>query len=37
MSLSKALVNYATKMEYLNNVSDDEETREPIDSLQLLL
>ena len=35
MSSSKTSVNYATRMEYLNNVPDDEETREPIDSSQL--
>ena len=33
ISLSEASVNYATRMEYLNNVPDDEKTREPIDSL----
>ena len=35
MSLSEALVDYITRMECLNNVSDDEETREPINSSQL--
>jgi len=35
MSSSEASVNYATRMEYLNNVPDDEETREPINSSQL--
>ena len=35
MSLSKALVDYATKMEWLNNISDEDEFREPIDSSQL--
>ena len=32
ISSSEASVNYATRMEYLNNIPDDEETREPIDS-----
>ena len=35
MSSSEALVDYATKLECLNNVLDDEETREPIDNSQL--
>jgi len=35
MSSSEALVDYATKMEHLNDVPDEEETREPIDSSQL--
>ena len=35
ISSSKISVDYATRMEQLNNVPDDEETREPIDSLQL--
>ena len=35
MSLSEALVDYITRMECLNNVSDDEETRKPINSSQL--
>ena len=35
MSSSKALVDYTIKMECLNNVSDDEKTREPINSSQL--
>ena len=35
ISSSKALEDYATRMEYLNNVSNSEEIREPIDSSQL--
>jgi len=35
MSSSEASVDYATRMEWLNNVPDDEETREPINSSQL--
>ena len=35
MSSSKASVDYATRMEQLNNAPDDEETRELIDSSQL--
>ena len=36
MSLSSdASVNYTTRIEQLNDVPDNEETREPIDSLQL--
>ena len=35
MSSSEALVNYATKMEQLNNLPNNKETREPIDSSQL--
>ena len=35
ISSSKILVDYATRMEQLNNVPDNEKTREPIDSLQL--
>ena len=35
MSSSEASVDYATKMEQLNDVPDDAETREPIDSSQL--
>ena len=33
ISSSKILVDYATKIEWLNNVSDNEKTRKPIDSL----
>ena len=33
MFLSEVLVDYATKIEQLNDVSDKEETRESIDSL----
>ena len=35
MSLSEASVDYATKMEHLNDIPDNVETREPIDSSQL--
>jgi len=35
MSSSKVSVDYATRMEQLNNAPDNEETREPIDSSQL--
>ena len=36
MSLSSDVsVNYATRIEWLNDVPDNEETREPIDSSQL--
>ena len=35
MSSSEASVDYATKMERLNNISDEDEFREPIDSSQL--
>jgi len=35
MSSSEASVDYATKMEQLNDVPDNAETREPIDSSQL--
>ena len=35
ISSSKISVNYATRMEHLNNISDNEKTREPIDSSQL--
>ena len=33
--LSDVSVNYATRIEWLNDISDNEETRELIDSLQL--
>ena len=33
MSLSEALVDYATKIEHLNNIPDNIETRDPINSL----
>ena len=33
--LSKISVNYATRLEYLNDISDDIKIRDPIDSLQL--
>ena len=32
MSLSEVLVDYATRLKCLNNLPDDEEIREPIDS-----
>jgi len=35
MFLSKASVDYATRIEHLNNFSENKETREPIDSSQL--
>ena len=35
MSSSEASVDYATRMERLNDLPDNEETREPIDSSQL--
>ena len=35
MSSSEASVDYATRMEWLNDLPDNEETREPIDSSQL--
>ena len=35
ISSSKISVDYTTKIKYLNNVSDDEEIRELIDSSQL--
>jgi len=35
MSSSEILVDYTTRMEQLNNVPDNEEIREPIDSSQL--
>ena len=35
MFLSKILVNYTTRMEWLNNISDEDNIRDPSDSLQL--
>ena len=35
MSSSEASVDYATRMERLNDLSDIEEVREPIDSSQM--
>ena len=35
MSLSKALVDYATRIEHLNDFSENKEKRESIDSSQL--
>ena len=35
MSLSKASVDYATRIEWLNDISEKVETRDPINSLQL--
>ena len=35
MFLSKVLVDYTTRMEWLNNISDEDNIRDPIDSLQL--
>ena len=35
MFLSKTSVDYATKMEWLNNISDENKFREPINSSQL--
>ena len=32
MSSSEVLVDYATRMEQLNNISNNKETRKPIDS-----
>ena len=35
MSLSEASVDYATRLEWCNNLMDKEEVRNPIDSFQL--